>query len=124
MNDVKIGLTTHAREALSDRLKVSDAKMEKVARKAWNSKHIPTEAERPSAKDYEEKHAASRYGQFGPLQYRKLMGYIFVFSPAPNGKREVSLVTVAPPTIRMARASSRLGAYRHHQRDNLKNYVI
>lgn len=111
MESKKINLTDHAKEKLLERLHIPENKMQKIALKAWKATDIPPDSEIPSVKHYAERE---------DFQYRKLMGQVFVFSPA--GPYEMNLVTVYPPTLKKAHKSSKLGAYR--AKSSMKKYVI
>jgi hypothetical protein len=111
MESKKINLTDHAKERLFDRLHIPESKMQKIALKAWRTTLIPHDSEVPSVR---------HYGEREDFQYRKLMGQIFVFSPA--GPYDMNLVTVFPPTLKKAHKSSKLGSLR--RKHETKKYVI
>lgn len=86
---VTIALTDHVRDdVFPDRLGCSPKKYLKLAAKAWRSTEAIGKGEITNPKFHEEKN--------GPLEYRKLMGLIYVFGYEPGRDRAV-LVTIYPP---------------------------
>lgn len=70
----EFALTTHARERMAERIRVSPRKMEKLCRKAWygNSLPIPKLITRANRNEY-------FFNDRDPRILRELMGFVFVF---------------------------------------------
>lgn len=86
---VTFALTDHVRdEVFPERVGCSPSKYMKLTAKAWRSNEPIGKGEITNPKFHEEKN--------GPLEYRKLMGLIYVFGYEAARDRAV-LITIYPP---------------------------
>lgn len=86
---IPIVLSKHSIQSLRNRMGCSPRKFLKVARKAWRSTERIKDGEIPNKRKYE----YEIYPGHKP-EYRKMMGYIFVFGIEPKA---IVLVTMFPP---------------------------
>lgn len=85
----EIVLTDHVRDdVFPERLGCVPKKMLKIAAKAWRSTEAIGKGEITNPKFHEAKN--------GPLEYRKLMGLIYVFG-IDAGRDRAVLITIYPP---------------------------
>jgi hypothetical protein len=85
-----IVLTDHVRdEVFPERIGCSPKKYLKLAEKAWRSTEPIGKGEITNPAWHEAKN--------GPLEYRKLMGLIYVFGYDRQGRDRIALVTIYPP---------------------------
>ncbi len=83
---MNIAYSQHAKKRLKERMKVSDKKLLKVIRKAWESPGVPT---RKVEKAYYKTQFVPKHNR----TVRELMGYVFVFAMNKKGDA-VTLITV------------------------------
>lgn len=96
MLEVSILVSDHAKERMRERIGCKEAKLFKIAQKAWRSTEKLDMREVSNAQRY----VAGKTDSF----YRKFMGMIYVFRSTPSSA--LMLVTVMPPTTRLARQRS------------------
>ena len=93
MRTMTIKLSEHGIERLKERLSCTHRKMDKIVRKAWNSKELVLKGDLSNANWHDLKNTHKGV-------YRKMMGYIWTFR---IDKDEIIFVTVFAPPSSMAR---------------------
>ena len=98
---MRIYLTSHVvKDVFPKRLPCKPEKMVTVAAKAWKS----TEEILPGELDNQQHNLEAKTDGTVQIHYRKLMGFIFVFSEKVNGR--IVLVTFYPPSTKLARMNA------------------
>ncbi len=90
MNRIIFRITGHARQRIEQRLQTRPHKIRKLVRKAWKSNYCSSW--RKNKIEYQRSFDPNRQD----IEYRELMGYLFVFEavPFPDGNVRAKLITV------------------------------